>query len=164
MKSMSTKPLVLVPALAMLAALVACDRPKPRHLLRGAEAPAWAQPLIGKPLREAFPAAGACKGNTDVAEVLKPPGEPAGVRISGWAWDPALKARVERVLLVDKKSKIVGAGESGGTRPDVPAAIPEIKALDTGWLAEAAAAKGALDAYGIVGDGDAVCPLGHIEF
>jgi hypothetical protein len=192
MRAMRTSPLLLAPVVAGLFALAACDQPKFRD--KGADAqgapaaaaapaqaappprviptkaepvpqpPAWAAAVMGKNLRAAFPKTGICKGNTDIVDV-KFTGEPAGTQLLGWGWDVAKKARVGRVVLVDANFLIVGAGEGGAPRPDVSQALPdEIKDPNTGWTAVTRLTAGPLDSYGVVGDGDAVCVLGHLEF
>jgi hypothetical protein len=188
MPAMRTSPLRLATALAGLLALAACDQPKfrdkggdpaaatpaaqqaapparvvPTKAEPVPEPPAWAAAHLGKNLRAQFPKTGICKGNTDIVDV-RFTGDPAGVQLLGWAWDVPKKARVGRVVLVDKSMNIVGAGEGGAPRPDVPPAMPEIADPNTGWTAVTKLTAGPLDAYGIVGDGDTVCVLGHIEF
>ena len=172
-------PLAVVSVVAALFALTACDQPKRRDTTapgtnaQGPQddtvdsggtpaAPVWAQAMIGKNLREAFPKSGICRGNTDIVQ-RKYAGQPAGVQIHGWGWDVGRKAGIDRVLLVDKTFRIVGAGEGGVNRPDVPAALPEVTDQHTGWNANVAVTAGPLDAYGVTG-GDSVCGLGHIEF
>jgi hypothetical protein len=125
--------------------------------------PPWAQGLVGKPLREAFPGTGVCKGNTDIIEKTYA-GSPAGVRIHGWGWDVAAKTRVARILLVDADARIVGAGEGGASRPDVTAAVPEVTDGQTGWNADLARTSGVVDTFGVVGGGKAVCVLGRMAF
>ena len=173
--------LTALPMLAALLTLAACDQPKFRDTTAppaGASAPkpeknmvdaggtppapAWAQALIGKNLRAAFPKTGICRGNTDIVQ-RQYAGAPAGVQIHGWGWDTARKARVDRVLLVDATLRIVGAGEGGISRTDVPTALPEVTDPNSGWNANIAVTKGPLDGYGVTGD-DSVCVLGHIEF
>ena len=187
---MRTAPLIALPALAALLGLAACDQPKFRDKGDGAappaagapaagapkarviptkaepvpEPPAWAAAHMGKNLRAQFPKTGLCKGNTDIVDV-KFTGEPAGVQVLGWGWDIPRKKRIDRVVLVDKNFIIVGAGEGGVPRPDVARALPdEISDGDTGWTAVTKLNAGPVDGYGIVGDGDAVCMLGHLEF
>jgi hypothetical protein len=186
---MKTAPIFALPVLAGLLALAACDQPKFRD--KGAEPaapaapaaaappparviptkaepvpepPAWAAAVMGKNLRAAYPKTGICKGNTDIVDVTFT-GEPAGVQVLGWGWDVAKKARVARVVLVDKNMLIVGAGESGVPRADVSRALPdEIKDPNTGWTAVTKLTAGPVDGYGVVGAGDEVCVLGHLEF
>lgn len=125
-------------------------------------APEWAAAVMGKTVRDAYPKTGLCKGNTDIVQKTYA-GQPAGVQIHGWGWDTAKKARVERIVLVDKTFKIVGAGKGGVKRPDVTTAVPEITDPNSGWNADAPVTAGPLDAYGVLDDGS-ICVLGHIEF
>lgn len=162
-------------SLMALALLSACDQPKPGAGAAAPAAPAgppvvealpampaWAQASLGQPLKTAFPGEGACDGNTDTIESRGSAAAP-GASILGWAWDPATKAPVTRIVLVDKDMNIVGAGESGFPRTDVRAARPDITSDSTGWRAVATIGTGGVDAYGLVGDGTATCKLGHIE-
>lgn len=125
-------------------------------------APEWAVGVMGKTLREAYPKTGLCKGNTDIVQKTYS-GQPAGVQIHGWGWETGKKARVERVVLVDRTFKIVGAGAGGVARADVPTAVPEVTDPNSGWNADAPVTAGPLDAYGVLEDGS-ICVLGHIEF
>jgi hypothetical protein len=191
MPAMRTTPFLLATTLAGGLALAACDQPKFRDTAAQPQAaapaappsappapearvaptraepvpapPAWAAQHMGKNLRAQFPKTGICKGNSDVVDV-RFTGQPAGVQVLGWGWDVAKAARVGRVVLVDRSLNIVGAGDGGVARPDVPKALSEITDPNTGWTAVTALAAGPVDAYGLVGDGDAVCVLGHLEF
>lgn len=121
---------------------------------------AWAQPMIGKRLTAVFRKTGACVGNTDgVTERYG--GAAPGAQVAGWGWESAKKHRVERVLLVSDDLTIVGAGVGGAPRGDVPRVVPTIPDQMTGWLAVTNQTSGEVSAYGIVGDGDALCQLGH---
>lgn len=180
----------LAPAALVLVALVsACDKPKIRpakppavanaDLPTGGAAPAtavaaqtsqdslppppeWAAGYLGKTLAEAFPdQSGQCIGNTDDVD-LHYRGATPGLRVEGWGWIPAAKAPVERVVLVDEGGVIVGAGESGKARPDVPAARKEITSQNTGWQAATAKISGGVNAYGLMPGGKQVCRLGHL--
>lgn len=151
--------------LAVLLLVAGCERPEWARAGMGEAAPpppAWAQALIGKDLRQIFPQAGTCRGNTDGIDV-RYTGKPSGARLLGWGWDAAAGRRIERVIVVDIGHRIVGAGEGGLARPDVPAAIPQITDPDTGWNAVTTMAQGPVDVFGVVGDGQALCPLGHVE-
>lgn len=172
-------------AAAALLALSACDKPKWRDAGKPPPAPAaapaapkarvipnvegrtpppsWANTVIGRPLRDAYPKAGICKGNTDMVQQTYS-GDPAGVQIHGWGFDLGAKARIARVVLVDQEQRIVGAGEGGVQRLDVIDNIPEIKDSNTGWNADLPRTTGPVDAYGVVEGGAAVCPLGHMDF
>jgi hypothetical protein len=174
-------------AAAALIALTGCDRPK----FRGEQAPpasaapapaaapaapaanesadplpaapAWAADVIGKPLRSLYPSDGQCIGNTDAVK-LRHTGAAPGVEIIGWGWDPAAKAPVQRVVLIDRNFTIVGAGETGGERLDVPAARPEVTSKTTGWTAVTKLTQGPVDTMGVLADGKSVCRLGHLVF
>lgn len=186
---MKTSALLVLPTLAGVLALSACDQPKwrkpaqpvPASTTPAADAPKapkarvipavdgptpaapdWAKPVLGKTLRDVYPKTSLCKGNTDIVQQTYS-GAPAGVQIHGWGWDLAKKARIERVVLVDKDFKIVGAGAGGVARPDVTQNLPEVTDGNTGWNADAPLTKGAVDAYGVIG-ADSICPLGHIDF
>lgn len=136
------------------------------NLDQGASAPTlpeWAKALIGKNPRESFPRNGLCVGNTDLVEARFGGASP-GASIIGWGWDTQAKARVQRVILVDIRYQIVGAGEGGLSRGDVPAARPDVTDGNTGWRAVTNLTVGPVEAYGVVDDGRALCPLGRLEF
>jgi hypothetical protein len=164
-------------ALAVTCAMAGCDQPKWRGGAAQTEQkaadhqssdaapamPAWAGELIGKPLRSVFTGDGQCVGNTDMLEMRYVGAQP-GAKIIGWGWDPAARQPVQRIILVNADYLIVGAGESGLERGDVPAARPEITSKTTGWAAIANAPKGAVDVYGVLGDGKSICKLGHLDY
>jgi hypothetical protein len=124
--------------------------------------PTWAVSLLGKNPRTIFARNGVCRGNSDAAHP-RGTGEP-GTEAYGWGWDVAAGRRIDRVILVDIRYTIAGAGVGGEARPDVPQVYPEIPDKATGWRALTAMTSGPLDVYGVVGGGTAICPLGHLEF
>jgi hypothetical protein len=124
--------------------------------------PAWARDLIGRSLAAAFPNTAMCVGNTD-SIILRYAGTPEAVKVVGWGWDLSARKRIDRIILVDTRARIVGAGEGGLPRPDVPAGRPEIHDPNTGWQANAPLPVSALDAYGVISNGSAICRLGHIQ-
>jgi hypothetical protein len=141
-------------------------QPAAPDLGQGASAPSlpqWAEAYIGKNPRESFPRNGLCIGNTDLVQ-SRFGGASPGTSIVGWGWDTQAKARVQRVILVDLKYQIVGAGEGGLSREDVPPARPEVTDGKTGWRAVTSLTAGPVEAYGVVDDGRALCPLGRLEF
>ncbi len=149
--------------------LSGCDKPKERPVDQPtADAvvqarppgPAWAADYMGKGLRELFPETGDCVGNTETAETRYAD----GVSIVGWGADNTTHAGVGRVVLVDEGYRVVGAGETGLPRPDVPAARPDITDPNTGWRAIATIPVGAVEAYGVTNDGRGACKLGYIKF
>jgi hypothetical protein len=156
-------------ALLSLLALAACDKPKDRTKTATPTAaeplpapPAWAGAYMGKGLRDLFPGDGECVGNTDAVE-KRYAGASPGTAVVGWGWDVRAKAPVQRVVLVDKDFKVVGAGETGVARPDVPQARPDITSPTTGWRAVTTAVSGGIDAYGLTDGARSVCRLGHLD-
>lgn len=125
--------------------------------------PSWLSPLIGKPFRTVFPRDGVCVGNTDGITRLYT-GAPRGAQVVGWAWDHAEKAPAPRVVLVDAAGNIVGGGVTGTERADVPRAIPTITSLKVGWEAVSTVTMGRVDAFAVIEDGTAVCPLAGADF
>lgn len=124
--------------------------------------PDWSRALVGQSLNGLFPYRAPCLGNLDAVRA-RYLGQPEGVAIVGWAWDPAAKAAPPRVLLVDDSLLIRGAGVSGAARPNVPKAVPAVTSPDVGWIAHAPRLVGPLDAWGVLADGKTVCKLGHID-
>lgn len=162
--------------LGLASLLVAgCDEPKPRTqpppLPVGDQAPVpiaerlpdWSRDLMSKPLSSLYPQTAAiCIGNAENVQNRFPAPAP-GVEIAGWGWDPQAKAPIPRILLVDAAGVVVGAGEPGIARPDVPAARPEVTAPDTGWSALTERTQGPVDVFGVIGGGKALCRLGRVE-
>jgi len=126
-------------------------------------APAWLAPLLGRPLRAAFPRDGVCLGNTDNV-ILLYAGEPRRGLVVGWGWEVAAKAPLVRVVLTDTSGAIIGGGVSGLPRPDVPKAMPAVTSDKAGWEAVVPVVPGRVSAYGVVEGGRAVCPLAGTEF
>ena len=159
---------------ASLLALAGCDKPKARQVptepmaVKGhstdplPQNPEWLTVLLGRKMAEVMPQKGDCVGNTDVIETRFEGASP-GARIIGWGWDNEAMAPTSRVVLVDGSGTIVGGGETGLARPDVPAARPNITTPNVGWSATTALTTGALDTFGITGGGQGTCFLGHIE-
>ena len=147
-------------ATAAVAPGVAVTREIPRTTESAPANPAWLAALVGKSPRTAFPQTGVCVGNTDLV-VLRYGGASPGSKIAGWGWDVGAKRGVERVILVDDGYQIVGGGEGGVARADVTASQKYVTG-DAGWHAYTSKVSGPVDAYGIVGNGQAICPLGHL--
>jgi hypothetical protein len=117
--------------------------------------------MIGKPLATLFPGEPTiCTGNTDNVQQKYAD----GVQIVGWGWDPAIKAPIAHVLLVDTTGLVAGAGETGLQRPDVTRAKPEITSATTGWAAYTSRTMGPIESYGLINDGKSVCRLGRLVY
>lgn len=165
-------------AAAVLSAFVAaCDQPEWRGLSTAEAAngearpqsvdplpqpPAWMSPLQGRPLRAAFTGEVRCEGNVEGIALVYA-GQPAGVRIAGWAWAPEAHAAPPKVLIVDASGVIVGGGETGLERLDVPTALPAVTSNYSGWWALASQVNGRVEAYGLLADGRSVCRLGSLD-
>jgi hypothetical protein len=124
-------------------------------------APAWAAVLINQPLDRAFPKTARCLGNTDGVKV-RYAGAVRGVRLAGWAWDPVRREPLQHVVIRGADSTIVGAGEGGKRRLDVPRVVPDVISDVTGWEAVTWRYGGPVDIFGVLADGQTICRLGHI--
>lgn len=127
-------------ALVICALLSGCDRPGPLsaaargRLLAGPPPPAWAAGLAGQPFAKGFAPTLACRGHLDAVRDAG-----GGVReLIGWAWDAANARPVDRLAVVDGAGRMVGFGEGGRRRLDVPVALPQVRSDHTGWQATAA--------------------------
>lgn len=150
---------------ALAAAMLAgCEQPEWRTRRDAMPAmPAWAQPLMGRPLQEAFTLAPAqaCVGNTETVETRYGGAQP-GAKVTGWGWDAQGKAPTARVVVTGPDRRIAGAGEAGLDRMDVSQALPAVTSSKTGWWALTTRAQGPVDAWGVLADGARVCPLGRV--
>lgn len=118
--------------------------------------PAWSVSLIGKPLQRAFPEQSSdCIGYLDDVTPVAGTDE---ATLRGWAYDTKGHAPVAHVVLVDARGTIIGAGEGGHQRLDVPSVHPEIRTAATGWLGYAGASSRSIEAWAVVGP-SRVCRL-----
>lgn len=123
--------------------------------------PQWASNLMGQAFQKALPNVADCSGNLDVV-TKRYAGSAPGTKVIGWGWVLKSKKPIDHVVLVDQNAVIVGVGQGGEARPDVPANSPTVTSPNTGWSAYTSMTTGPVDAYGVV-DGAARCPLGHLE-
>jgi len=86
-------------------------------------------------------------------------GEKPGTGLEGWGWDGLGQSKMTRVLIVDSKGIIVGAGEGGRPRPDVPKNLPVVKAVDTGWFATSPVTRGEVEVWGLQDNDGKACKL-----
>ncbi len=112
---------------------------------------------IGRPIDQiAKPASpGSCLGSFDGLPSDRVKG---GAKVWGWAWSTREKKAISHILLVDENGIIVGLASGGIQRPDVVAAVPEVKGKPTGWQGYSKDAH-AVSAYGLVDGGKKACQL-----
>ncbi|MBI1683305.1 hypothetical protein [Caulobacter hibisci] len=122
--------------------------------------PAWSEPLVGKRLSAVTRQRIDCQGVTDVV-TKRFTVQPVGAIIEGWGWDKGTGTPLPRVLLVEG-GLIVGAGDGGRERVDVPKALPQITSSMVGWQAVSTTGSGHVTAYGFTDQG--VCSIGEIAF
>ena len=127
------------------------NAPRPRF-------PDWSEPMIGKPMSQFVHGHGDCKGVFD-AVLVDYNGKPSGATAGGWGWDIAAKQPVQHVLFVDANDNIVGAASGGVSRPDVPAALPDVTSKTTGWMGVMGITKGKVLVVGVTSR-NAGCDLG----
>jgi outer membrane protein OmpA-like peptidoglycan-associated protein len=117
----------------------------------------WAQSMIGKPLRAFYPQTTTrCFGYLD-GVLAKYGADRPGTKLYGWGFDATANVPVARVLFADASGAIVGAGDGGYQRPDVPAMLPRIASSTTGWQGYAGVTTGPPVAWGVMSAPDTVC-------
>jgi hypothetical protein len=121
--------------------------------------PAWATPLVGKKFKDLHLTSITCTGATDVITV-RYVGAPSGYQIAGWGWNDAANKPLDRIVLV-AGGVVVGAGEGGLPRPDVPKAIPKVTSQMVGWKAVTNEFSGRLEAFGV--SASDACRVGKIR-
>lgn len=149
-------------ALIFAAGLGACHRPGPLSAAAHRPAPpqpAWAAPLAGRRLADAFPGTARCDGSVDRAVEQFHDAR----RIVGWAWNATRGAAVARVAVVGPDGRMAAFGEGGGLRPDVPAARPEVRSGRTGWQVVAPTAGGRQVVFGLDEAAHAACRIGDLR-
>lgn len=122
--------------------------------------PQWAVALLGKTFRASFPKTTTCIGHLD-GVLAKYDRKPKGSVLYGWAFDSGAGQPPSRVLIVNAQGVIIGGGESGVPRPDVPAAVPAVKSPSSGWQAPVGITEGAVYAWGIAQQRGTVCFVGE---
>jgi hypothetical protein len=154
-----------VTVLALIGGLAACDQPGPlsaaakRQLAPPPAAPAWAAPLAGKALKSVFPAEARCVGYVDaVTDRFKD-----ARKAVGWSWSVTHSQAVQRLVAVDAAGAMVGFGEGGTARPDVPAVRPEVGSPDTGWWLITPTAERSYAVWGVDAASGSACPIGEVK-
>lgn len=108
--------------------------------------------------RRVAPTGSLCRGAFDI---LAPAPGGGAWRAVGWGWDLTARRSFPRVVMVDGAGRVVGVGVSGLPRPDVKAAVREVRSPISGWIATMnRGAGGEVVAYGITAAGPA-CELGR---
>ena len=158
---MRTKTITLALCAALLAGCGQKAAPSPTPSVPDARPafPAWATPLVGKKLKDLHLKTIKCEGAADVI-TQRYSGDPSGYQIEGWAWSASTSKPVDHIVLV-MNGVIVGAGEGGRPRPDVPKAAPKITSSLVGWQAVTNDFLGKLEAVGV--SGSDACSIGKIH-
>ncbi|HEY8574538.1 hypothetical protein [Phenylobacterium sp.] len=153
--------------LAALALVAGCDQPKqrdgqaapaPAPVAAAAPAlPAWAEGLMGQSVATAFPGTFDCKAFVDGATERSP----ERVNIVGWSWIPAAGAGAGQIIVADPSGRIVGFGQGGIARPDVPAALKDVTRPDVGFQASSTVTSGKVAVFGVDAAAKTACKLGE---
>jgi hypothetical protein len=133
------------------------DRLRQQHLALFADP--WSD-WRGTPLGEhvhLLDGLGHCRGGFgNISRVPTRDGQP-GWSASGWAWNEADRAPLEKIVLTDKRGLVIGYG-LGGFPP--PLAAEKAK---SGWRSYfVLSAPGSVTAYGLSDGGKTACPLGTV--
>ena len=110
---------------------------------------------IGRPIDKIAKVAapGSCLGFFDG---VSSDGVRGGAKAWGRAWSTREKKALSQILLANGSGIIVGLASGGIERPDVVAAIPEVKDKTTGWQGYSKNAH-TVSAYGLVDSGREAC-------
>jgi hypothetical protein len=163
---LSAAPIGLLLVCLGLGGLAACSDPDPAAVVAPVKTPlpsypAWANPLIGQNMSHVLTGRGACLGVWDIV-AAKHVGSRPGDEGEGWGWDVAAKAPIHHVLFVNADNLIVGAGEGGRPRPDVPKAREDVTSPDVGWHGIIGVTRGKILAVGITAK-NAGCNVGAFD-
>lgn len=119
--------------------------------------PAWSQMLIGKPLHAIFARTSTrCLGFFD-GVITKYAGGRPGAKVYGWGFDITTNTPIDRLVFADDNDTIVGAGNGGFERPDVPARLPQVGSPTTGWQGYVGVTSRPAAAWGILHRTSTVC-------
>lgn len=146
--------------------LSACDEPGPLsaaakgHLPPTPAPPAWSAGLQDQPLVSVLPGEIVCLGAVDLLADRY-----AGARkVIGWAWNRSEAQPVARLVAIDEQGRIVGFGEGGTPRADVPRVVQEVQSDSSGWQLITWAAPGQrVQIYGVGAADASACRIGEIE-
>jgi len=101
-----------------------------------------------------------CRGYVDPVKAIRDYRLP-GFAFGGWAASTDDGASAAAVVLADTSGRLIGFGQSGFRRTDVPYIVPAVKSMDTGYRGYVPADLQAGDAipFAILADGLSACPL-----
>lgn len=125
-----------------------------------ADTPEWSQAVLNRPLHKTFAIGPDCIGNVDDVAPARAGG--VGRVLTGWAWDPVGRQAVARILIVHADGRIIGAGDGGRLRKDVPKAIPSIASNTTGWRAATNMQTGPVRVFGQMRD-ESMCRIAEAK-
>jgi hypothetical protein len=146
----------------LLTAAAGCDRPGPlsaavrKDLAPAPPAPAWAAPLLGQALATAFPTVESCVASVD-ASTDRYRGAHG---VEGWAWNETAQEPAAKLAVVDPAGRMVGFGEGGRSRTDVPGARKDVTSNATGYRVIAPDGPGPYLIYAIDRGRRAACRIG----
>lgn len=102
-----------------------------------------------------------CLGGVDSAQTIAD-NRWGGIRFSGWAFDKQGEAPATKVVLVGQNGRVIGVARGGFFRPDVPAAIPEVRTRQTGFWGYVPddLKQSEARSFAVLSDRVSACPLG----
>ncbi len=126
---------------------------------------AWpAAQWLGTPLSAhvAIDGAELCRGAFDEATPLPAGSGEGAFRVRGWAWQATGDGPPRMLVLADGAGTIIGYALTDRARPDVSAAIPELRAtLFSGWRGHVRiGTPGPVTAFALSSDSSRACPIG----
>jgi len=99
-----------------------------------------------------------CAGFLDAAKPI--PGKASLFTITGWAWDRVANKLPTKVIIATSDGNVASDANLGGSRPDVKAALPEVKDMSTGWTGSVQLRAGvSVRAFAVLADRTSACPL-----
>ena len=114
---------------------------------------------LGRSVDEIFGAepTGRCLGAFENIRVLG-----GGAAVRGWAAFEPTAEPIDKIIIVDEKSEIVGLAYGGYSRPDLAASQPLHRQDDYGWRGHTRPFRGEGTAYGVV-ETAALCVIPHLR-
>jgi hypothetical protein len=165
--SMSVQSRIWRTSLAGVALLAAagCDRSGPlsavarNHLPPAPPAPAWSAALLGHSLASLFPGVDSCIGSVDGSTERYR----GAHRVEGWIWNYSVQAPSSRLAVVDPAGVMVGFGEGGLVRSDVPGVRKDVTSVTTGYRVVTPEGPGPYTIYAIDAGRRSACRIGPVK-